>query len=118
MFALGLICWLFNRPMDKAEHFIHNKFRKKPAVLEANLKVLNDGFNYGNNLHLAISTYSIVRSDSTLPGKYTSISGNTATAYGLIAAAEKAGLQLFLGSYPITPASDIMQELALRGIWE
>ena len=114
MFALGLICWLFNRPMDKAEHFIHNKFRKKPAVLEANLKVLNDGFNYGNNLHLAISTYSIVRSDSTLPGKYTSISGKTATAYGLIAAAEKAGLQLFLGSYPITPASDIMQELALR----
>ncbi len=114
MFALGLICWLFNRPMDKAEHFIQNKFRKKPAVLEANIKVLNDGFNYGNNLHLTIPTYSIVRSDSTLPGKYTSISGNTATAYGLIAAAEKAGLQLFLGSYPITPASDIMQELSLR----
>ena len=114
MFALGLICWLFNRPIDKAEQFIQQKFRKKPAVLQANIKVLNDGFNYGNNLHLSIPTYSIERSDQTLPGKYTSISGNTATAYGLIAAAEKAGLQLFLGSYPITPASDIMQELALR----
>ena len=114
MFALGLICWLFNRPIDKAEQFIQQKFRKKPAVLQANIKVLNDGFNYGNNLHLSIPTYSIERSDQTLPDKYTSISGNTATAYGLIAAAEKAGLQLFLGSYPITPASDIMQELALR----
>ena len=114
MFALGLICWLFNRPIDKAEQFIQQKFRKKPAVLQANIKVLNDGFNYGNNLHLSIPTYSIERSDQTPPGKYTSISGNTATAYGLIAAAEKAGLQLFLGSYPITPASDIMQELALR----
>ena len=114
MFALGLICWLFNRPMDKAEHFIQKKFGKKPALLQANIKVLNDGFNYGNNLHLSIPTYTIERSDQTLPGKYTSISGNTATAYGLIAAAEKAGLQLFLGSYPITPASDIMQELALR----
>ena len=114
MFALGLICWLFNRPIDKAEQFIQQKFRKKPAVLQANIKVLNDGFNYGNNLHLSIPTYSIERSDQTLPGKYTSISGNTATAYGLIAAAEKAGLQLFLGSYPITPASDITQELALR----
>ena len=114
MFALGLVCWLFNRPMDKAEHFIQNKFKKKPTVLEANIKVMNDGFNYGNNLHLAIPTYTIERSGDTVPGKYTSISGNTATSYGLIAAAEKAGLQLFLGSYPITPASDIMQDLALR----
>ncbi len=114
MFALGVICWLFNRPMDKAEHFIQNKFKKKPTVLEANVKVLNDGYNYGNNLHLTIPTYTIERSEHTKPGKYTSISGNTATAYGLIAAAEKAGLQLFLGSYPITPATDIMHELALR----
>lgn len=114
MFALGLICWLFNRPIDKTEMFIQNKFKKKPTILEANIKVLNDGFNYGHNLHLSIPTYTIERSDQTPPGKYTSISGNTATAYGLIAAAEKAGLQLFLGSYPITPASDIMQELALR----
>ncbi len=114
MFAFGLVCWLFNRPMDKAEHFIQNKFKKKPTVLEANIKVMNDGFNYGNNLHLAIPTYTIERSGDTKPGKYTSISGNTATSFGLIAAAEKAGLPLFLGSYPITPASDIMQDLALR----
>ncbi|MFV0392567.1 MAG: 2-oxoacid:acceptor oxidoreductase subunit alpha [Paludibacteraceae bacterium] len=114
MFALGLICWLFNRPIDKAEYFIQNKFKKKPTLLDANIKVLNDGYNYGNNLHLSIPTYTIERSDETQHGKYTSISGNTAAAYGLIAAAEKAGLQLFLGSYPITPASDIMQELALR----
>lgn len=114
MFAFGLICWLFNRPLDKAEISIKNKFGKNRIVLEANLKVLNDGYNYGHNLHLSIPTYTIERSENTKPGKYTSISGNTATAYGLIAAAEKANLQLFLGSYPITPASDIMQELSLR----
>ncbi|MHB9055562.1 MAG: 2-oxoacid:acceptor oxidoreductase subunit alpha [Paludibacteraceae bacterium] len=114
MFALGLICWLFNRPMEKAEEFINNKFKKKPALLEANIKVLNDGFNYGHNLHLSIPTFSVERSEGIPSGKYTSISGNKATAYGLIAAAEKAGLQLFLGSYPITPATDIMHELAVR----
>lgn len=114
MFALGLICWLFNRPMEKAEEFINNKFKKKPTLLEANIKVLNDGFNYGHNLHLSIPTFSVERSEVIPSGKYTSISGNKATAYGLIAAAEKAGLQLFLGSYPITPASDIMHELAVR----
>ncbi|NLI72278.1 MAG: 2-oxoacid:acceptor oxidoreductase subunit alpha [Bacteroidales bacterium] len=114
MFALGLVCWLFNRPLEKAEYFLQNKFKRKPTVLEANIKVLNDGYNYGNNLHLSVPTYTIERSGDTVPGKYTSISGNTATAYGLIAAAEKAELELFLGSYPITPASDIMQELALR----
>ena len=114
MFAFGLVCWLFNRPMEKAEYFLENKFKKKPTVLEANIKVMNDGYNYGNNLHLSIPTYTIERSSDTKPGKYTSISGNTTTAFGLIAAAEKAGLQLFLGSYPITPASDIMQVLARR----
>lgn len=114
MFALGLVCWLFNRPMDDAIHFLSNKFKKKPEILEANIKVLTDGFNYGHNLHLSVSTYRIEKSDETEAGLYTSISGNTATAYGLIAAAEKAGLELFLGSYPITPATDIMHELSLR----
>ena len=114
MFALGLICWLFNRPMDQAIHFLGNKFGKKPSVLEANVKVLTDGFNYGNNLHLTVPTYTVEKSDNVPHGKYTSISGNTATAYGFVAAAEKAGLELFLGSYPITPATDIMHELALR----
>ena len=114
MFALGLICWLFNRPIDQAIHFLGNKFGKKPDILHANVKVLTDGFNYGNNLHLAISTYFIDKSHETPKGKYTSISGNKATAWGLIAAAKKAGLELFLGSYPITPATDIMHELVLR----
>ena len=114
MFALGLICWLFNRPMEQAIHFLSNKFKKKPSILEANIKVITDGFNYGNNLHLSVPTYTIEKSEDVPHGKYTSISGNTATAYGLIAAAEKADIQLFLGSYPITPATDIMHELALR----
>ena len=114
MFSLGFICWLFNRPIDQAIHFLQNKFGKKPTILEANVKVLTDGFNYGNNLHLAISTYLVEKSHETPKGKYTSISGNKATAWGLIAAAQKAGLQLFLGSYPITPATDIMHELTAR----
>ena len=114
MFALGVICWLFNRPIDQAIHFLTNKFGKKPSLLQANVKVLTDGFNYGNNLHLSVSTYVIEKLHETPKGKYTSISGNKATAWGLIAAAQKAGLQLFLGSYPITPATDIMHELAAR----
>jgi 2-oxoglutarate/2-oxoacid ferredoxin oxidoreductase subunit alpha len=114
MFALGLICWLFNRPIDQAIHFLQNKFGKKPTILEANIKVLTDGFNFGNNLHLTVSTYFVEKSHETPKGKYTSISGNKATAWGLIAAAQKAGLQLYLGSYPITPATDIMHELTAR----
>jgi len=114
MFALGLICWLFNRPIDQAIHFLENKFGKKPDILHANVKVLSDGFNYGNNLHLTVSTFLVEKSHETPKGKYTSISGNKATAWGLIAAAQKVGLQLYLGSYPITPATDIMHELAAR----
>jgi 2-oxoglutarate ferredoxin oxidoreductase subunit alpha len=114
MFALGLVCWLFNRPVDTAIHFLSEKFDHKPKILEANVKVLVDGFNYGHNLHLNISTIQVNKSDSTPKGKYTSISGNKATAWGLIAAAQKANLELFLGSYPITPSSDIMHELAHR----
>ncbi|MBB3188018.1 2-oxoacid:acceptor oxidoreductase subunit alpha [Microbacter margulisiae] len=113
MFALGLICWLFNRPIEKAQEFLMKKFSKKPEVLRANIKALVDGFNYGNNLHVAVSTYRIVKSHIE-KGRYTSINGNKAVAYGLMAAAQKAGLQLFLGSYPITPASDIMHELTAR----
>jgi len=91
IFALGLICWLFNRPIDVAEHMLKNKFGKKPAVLEANLKVLNAGFNYGHNIHATVSTYRIETTPSE-KGFYTDVNGNQATAYGLIAAAEKAGL--------------------------
>jgi 2-oxoglutarate ferredoxin oxidoreductase subunit alpha len=113
IFALGLVCWLFNRPLQTAEKFLSEKFKKDPAVLEANLLILQAGFNYGHNIHATVSTYRI----ETTPHKkgfYTDVNGNKATAYGLIAAAEKAGLPLFLGSYPITPASEIMQELAAR----
>ena len=114
MFSLGLVCWLFNRPIDQAIHFLENKFGKKPDLLHANVKVLTDGFNYGNNLHLTVSTFVVDKSHDTAKGTYTSINGNKAAAWGLIAAAQKSGLELFLGSYPITPATDIMQELALR----
>lgn len=114
MFALGLVCWLFNRPIDKAVHFLENKFKKKPDLLTANIKVLTDGYNYGQNLALSINTYTIDKSTDLPHGIYTSIAGNKATAWGLIAAAEKAGKRLFLGSYPITPATDIMHELAAR----
>lgn len=114
MFALGIVCWLFNRPIDKAIEFLEGKFKKKPQLIAPNVKVLTDGFNYGNNLHLSISTVNIEKADDLPHGTYTSIAGNKATAWGLIAAAEKAGKRLFLGSYPITPATDIMQELAGR----
>lgn len=113
MFALGLVCWLFDRPLEQAFHLLKNKFSKKPTVLEANIKVMTDGYNYGNNIHASVSVYRIEASP-VKKGVYTDINGNKAAAYGLIAAAEKAGLPLFLGSYPITPASEILQELAAR----
>ncbi len=114
MFALGLICFLFDRSVEQAIHFLENKFKKKPAVLEANTKVLVDGFNYGQNIDASVSHFLVTKSHCIEKGKYTLISGNKATAWGLIAAAHKAGLQLFLGSYPITPATDILHELAER----
>ncbi|MCD8264780.1 MAG: 2-oxoacid:acceptor oxidoreductase subunit alpha [Tannerellaceae bacterium] len=113
MFALGLVCWLFERPLEEAMNMLQNKFAKKPTIAKANTKALTDGYNYGHNIHASVSTYRIEGKKST-PGFYTDVNGNTATAYGLIAAAEKAGLQLFLGSYPITPATEILQELAKR----
>lgn len=113
MFALGVVCWLFNRPMEVADNLLTQKFSKKPKLIQANIKTFTDGYNYGNNIHLTASTYRIESSEIT-KGFYTDVNGNTATAYGLIAAAEKAGLQLFLGSYPITPATDILQELTNR----
>ena len=113
MFALGLVCWLFDRPLENAIKFIENKFAKKPAVAEANAKVIRAGYDYGNNIHASVSTYRI-ETDSIRPGVYTDVNGNTATAWGLVMAAEKANLPLFLGSYPITPATDVLHELAKR----
>lgn len=114
MFALGVISWLFNRDLEKAQHFLANKFAKKPDILRANAKVLEDGYNYGHNQHLSVSTFQVDKSEKLEKGNYTIIAGNKATALGLIAAAEKAGRELFLGSYPITPATDILHELAAR----
>ncbi|EGK02011.1 MULTISPECIES: 2-oxoacid:acceptor oxidoreductase subunit alpha [Dysgonomonas] len=110
MFALGLVCWLFNRPLDVANHMLSAKFAKKPVLVEANLKVLADGFNYGQNTDTTISSYR-VETVNVDKGYYLDVNGNTATAYGLIAASENSGKPLFLGSYPITPATDILHEL-------
>lgn len=114
MFALGLICWLFNRPIDSVTPFLKKKFSKKETIMQANIKALTDGYNFGANTHATVTTYHIETNEHPKKGFYTDINGNTATAYGLIAAAEKAGLPLFLGSYPITPATDILHELAKR----
>lgn len=118
MFALGLVCWLFDAPMDEAIHLLEDKFKKKPALITPNVKVMVDGYNYGQNLALSINQIRLDsgerRKAKGESGRYTSIAGNKATAWGLIAAAEKAGKKLFLGSYPITPATDILHELAGR----
>ena len=113
MFALGFICWLFDRPLESALRQLKNKFAKKPAIFEANAKVMQAGYDYGHNIHASVSTYRI-ESDNIRPGVYTDVNGNTATAWGLIMASEKSGRPLFLGSYPITPATDILHELAKR----
>lgn len=110
MFALGLVCWLFNRPLDEANHMLTSKFAKKPVLAQANLKVLTDGFNYGQNQHMTVTTYRVDTINQE-KGYYMDVNGNAATAYGLIAASEKSGKPLFLGSYPITPATDILHEL-------
>jgi len=118
MFALGLIFWLFDLPMDKAIHLLEDKFKKKPALIEPNTKVMVDGYNYGQNLALSVNQIRLDSGERLKVngerGRFTSIAGNKATAWGLIAAAEKAGKHLFLGSYPITPATDILHELAAR----
>ena len=113
IFALGLVCWLFDRPLEAALRHLHKKFAKKPAVFDANAKVLQAGYDYGHNIHASVSTYRVETEDPK-PGIYTDINGNTATAWGLIMASEKCGRPLFLGSYPITPATDILHELAKR----
>ena len=112
MFALGLVCWLFDRDLDVAFNFIREKFAKKPAVAEANIKVIQAGYDYGHNTHSSVAGRYRVETKHKVPGRYMDITGNKATAYGFIAAAEKAGLQLYLGSYPITPATDVLHELS------
>ena len=112
MFALGLVCWLFDRDLNLVANFLREKFAKKPAIAEANIKVIQAGYDYGHNTHSSATNVYRVESKHKEPGRYMDITGNKATAYGLIAAAEKAGLRLYLGSYPITPATDILHELS------
>ena len=112
MFAVGLVCWLFNRDMKLAENFIREKFAKKPEIAEANIKVINAGYDYGHNTHSSVANTYRIESKTVVPGRYMDITGNKATAYGFMAAAEKAGLRLYLGSYPITPATDVLHELS------
>ena len=113
MLALGIICWIFDRPVESVLRKLRAKFAKKPAVYEANAKVIRAGWDYGHNTHSSLPVYRIETSDAR-PGTYTDVTGNTATAWGLIMASEKSGRPLFLGSYPITPATDILHELAKR----
>lgn len=100
MFALGLVCWLFDRDLSLVNNFLKDKFAKKPAIAENNIKVVQAGYDYGHNTHSsAINVYRIETKEKE-PGRYMDITGNKATAYGFIAAAEKAGLKLYLGFIP------------------
>ena len=111
MFVLGFLYWMYNRDMSFTVNFLEEKFSKKPEILAANLRVLNAGYNFGETSETAATRFTI--NPAPMPaGTYRNIIGNQATAIGLIAASQKSGLDLFLGSYPITPASDILHELA------
>ena len=112
MFALGMMYWMFSRPMTHTENFLNKKFGKKaPIVAEANIKAMKAGYNYAETIEALSSVFTILPADLE-PGTYKNVMGNQATAWGFLAAAEKAGLDLFLGSYPITPASEILHEIA------
>ena len=111
MFVLGLIYWIYNRDLESTIGFLTEKFSKKPKILNSNIDVLKAGYNYGDTAELFTSRYKVEKSKME-PGTYRSIMGNQALSMGLIAGAEKSGLPLFLGSYPITPATDILHELS------
>jgi 2-oxoglutarate/2-oxoacid ferredoxin oxidoreductase subunit alpha len=111
MFVLGFLYWMYNRDMENTINFLTEKFGKKPDILESNVRVLKAGYNFGDTTETFTTTYKVEKAKME-PGVYRSIMGNQALAYGLIAASDKSGLPLFLGSYPITPASDILHELA------
>ena len=111
MFVLGFLYFMYNRDMENTISFLKEKFGKKPEIMESNIKVLQAGYNYGDTTETFTTTYSVEKAKMQ-PGSYRSIMGNMAVTYGLIAASQKSGLPLFLGSYPITPASDILHELS------
>ncbi len=111
MFVLGFLYWMYNRSLDNTIQFLKEKFGKKEDILNSNIKVLQAGYNFGDTTETFTTRYSVEKAKMPA-GTYRSIMGNQALAYGLIAASQKSGLQLFLGSYPITPASDILHELS------
>jgi 2-oxoglutarate/2-oxoacid ferredoxin oxidoreductase subunit alpha len=111
MFVLGFLYWMYNRDMESTISFLTEKFGKKPDILESNIRVMRAGYNYGDTTETFTTTYKVEKAKME-PGLYRSIMGNQAVSYGLIAASQKSGLQLFLGSYPITPASDILHDLS------
>ncbi|KRO63933.1 MAG: MFS transporter [Cryomorphaceae bacterium BACL11 MAG-121015-bin20] len=111
MFALGIVYWLFSRPMEQTENFLRKKFAKKPELIDANIKVMHTGYNFAETIEALPTSYTVLKANIE-KGTYRNIMGNQATAWGFIAAAEKSKKELFLGSYPITPASDILHELA------
>ncbi|WP_370946342.1 2-oxoacid:acceptor oxidoreductase subunit alpha [Amycolatopsis sp. cg5] len=111
MFALGLLSWMYHRPTEGTERFLREKFAKKPDIAEANILAFRAGWNYGETTESFATTFQVAPAKLN-QGTYRQITGNTALAYGLIAAGQKSGLQIFLGTYPITPASDILHELS------
>jgi 2-oxoglutarate/2-oxoacid ferredoxin oxidoreductase subunit alpha len=111
MFVLGFLYWMYNRSMDNTITFLTEKFGKKPEILESNIKALQSGYNFGDTTETFSARYSVAKAIME-PGTYRSMMGNQALSYGLIAASQKSGLKIFLGSYPITPASDILHELS------
>ena len=111
MFALGMLCWLYNRPAEGTLRFLESKFGSRPEIMKANITAFQAGWNYGETTEEFSVQYE-VKPAALPPGLYRNITGNTALAYGLVSAAHLAGLPLFLGSYPITPASDILHELS------
>ncbi|MBI3787787.1 MAG: 2-oxoacid:acceptor oxidoreductase family protein, partial [Ignavibacteriales bacterium] len=111
-FALGMMYWMYNRPMDTTVEWLKQKFGNKPDIMEANLRVLKAGWNFAETTEIFNVRYDVAPAKLP-PGKYRNITGNQATAWGFMAAAKKAKLDLFLGSYPITPASDILHELSM-----
>ena len=115
MFTLGMACFIYNRHLDYVYGYIEKRFSKKhPEFIEPNKKVVRDGYNYAANMQLIPNTYVVEPAKNLKKGTYRNINGNQAIAWGLLAAAEKSGLQLFCGSYPITPASGILEELAIH----
>ncbi len=111
MFVLGFLYWMYNRSMENTITFLTEKFGKKPEILESNIKALQSGHNFGDTTETFSARYSVAKAVME-PGTYRSMMGNQALSYGLIAASQKSGLPIFLGSYPITPASDILHELS------